>query len=404
MPKEPRDRKTGIARDDKPYTRSASKPERDQKVAKAKAKAAAAASELEARRLEAILNRPPAEPGNRGDGSLYVAFIRVGQGDCAVMCTPKGQVILFDCGSDSKEGEDPGEFVSRLRSILSGPKFLGTSNLIDMVILTHPDSDHYNQLEAVLPNGCRISKCYHSDKSDQYSQAATSTFLFSLLPHSAIQRVVNNNDVTGHVVGEVSLDGAAVAAAGGGITVDRLDGLGGIRIVDEPNCKVSILAAGVEHLYVPDASNPTNRGSIVTLVEANGVKLLMCGDATVSTERFLQNTARARLQNLTVVQAGHHGSINTSSSQSFIDLVNPATVVASAGKRIPMHHLPSKEVITRYLTRLTASGRAQIPSHETFFYAPGGLGSYVEESLFTRYPVFTTGSRDTIELKFPALG
>jgi beta-lactamase superfamily II metal-dependent hydrolase len=390
------------AEDERPRTRSRTKPDRDRVQQEEEERVAAAATELEAQRLEALRNRPPAPPGNRGDGSLHVAFMRVGQGDCAVMSTPRGQVILFDCGSDSAEGESADGFKRRVRSILTGPKFLGGSNLVDILVLTHPDSDHYNKLKAVLPAGCRISKCYHSARSNQYSQAQTSSFLSGRMPRSAIQRVTVNHDTLGRVPGAVSLNGTPVAAAGGGITVDRLDGLGGILIVDEPNCKVSILAAGVEHNYENDSSNPTNRGSIVTLVEANGARLLMCGDATVNTEQFLRNTAGARLKNLTVVQAGHHGSINTSSSQSFIDLVNPTVVVASAGKRIPMHHLPSQEVIERYVDRLTASRRTEIARHETFFYAPGGLGSYVEESLWTTQQVFTTGSRDTVELSFPA--
>ncbi|MEW2119899.1 hypothetical protein AB0945_32885 [Streptomyces sp. NPDC005474] len=370
----------------------------------------AAADELEAKRLKDLRDRPPARPGNRGDGSLHVAFIRVGQGDCAVMSTPRGTVIMFDCGSDSMEDEAKFRFQSRVRKVLTGPKFLGTSNKVDILILTHPDTDHYNKLQSVLPLSCEIEKCYHSAPRSMYSADQTSAFLARTTADSAVLEVVVNDDRNPKrpVPGEISLNGIPVAAAVEDsdpekrITVDRLDGKGGILIVDEENCKVSIVAAGVQHNYRNDSSNETNRGSIVTLVEANGVKLLMCGDATTNTEQFLINTAEDRLTDLTLVQAGHHGSINTSSSQDFIDMVNPIVVVASAGKLIPMHHLPSKEVITRYDDKLSAEKRATTGNHETFCWAPAALKSYVDDSVWTEQQVYTTGSYDTVYQTFPA--
>lgn len=389
-----------------PRTRRETKPKRDAALALEADRKRAAAAELEAKRLKDLRDRPPAKPGNRGDGSLHVAFIRVGQGDCAVMSTPKGTVIMFDCGSDSMEDEEKFKFRSRVRKVLTGPKFLGTSNKVDILILTHPDTDHYNKLQSVLPPSCEIVKCYHSAPRSMYSADQTSAFLAGTTADSAVLEVVVNDDRNPKrpVPGEISLNGIPVEAADTEkeITVDRLDGKGGILIVDEENCKVSIVAAGVQHNYHNDSSNETNRGSIVTLVEANGEKLLMCGDATINTEQFLINTAKERLTDLALVQAGHHGSINTSSSQAFIDMVNPIAVVASAGKKIPMHHLPSKEVITRYNNKLTAKERATTSNHETFCWAPAALKSYVDDSVWTEQQVYTTGSYDTVYQTFPA--
>jgi beta-lactamase superfamily II metal-dependent hydrolase len=386
-------------------TRSQTKPERDARVAAIRAQIAADAAALALQRAQDVAARPPAPAGNRGDGQLHMAFIRVGQGDCAVMSTPAGQVVVFDCGTDSKEGETDAQFVNRLQAILSNAKFLRHRDIIDVLIMTHPDTDHYNQLENVLGDDYTIHNCYHSDAADQYSAGQTSTWVAGCLEHqTGFKRVVHNRDNANGVAGSLSLNGVAVPAAGGGIFVDRLDGQGGILIVNEPNCKVSILAAGVTYDYNGDSSNFRNRGSVVTLIEANGVKILMCGDATISTEQYLRNTNAARITNLRAVQAGHHGSINTSSSQAFINLVNPQLVVASAGRQIVMHHLPSKEVIRRYVARLTAAGRVQLAvAHETSFYVPGGgPGGYNWDSVFHKYEVFTTGSRNTVYLTIPA--
>ena len=386
----------------RPRTRSTTKDHRDAEVAAERARIAQEKAELEKRRREALARQPKAVPGNRGDGQLHIAFIRVGQGDCAVVSTPAGRVLIFDCGSDSKEGEDDNNFKRRLRSVLKGPKFLKGTDTIDALILTHPDTDHYNQVEAALGNDFTVQSCYHSGKPEYYSQAQTSNWVQGRLVHKAtgMKRVVNNHDLKHGASGEVTLNGVPVKPAAGDVTVDRLDGKGGILIVDEPSCKVSILAAGVDFSYTQDASNPTNRGSIVTLIEANNQRILMCGDGTVNTEKYLLNTMSDRLKDLTMVQIGHHGSINTSSSPAFVRKVNPLRAVASAGKKIPMHHLPSKEALTLYVGQMTTAKRPKVPEHELFYWAPGAMGSYNFESAFYELQVHTTGSDDTLELTY----
>ncbi|HXA59690.1 MAG TPA: hypothetical protein VNW94_11060, partial [Streptosporangiaceae bacterium] len=69
-------------------TRSQTKPERDARLAAIRAQIAADAAALALQRAQDVAARPPAPAGNRGDGQLHMAFIRVGQGDCAVMSTP----------------------------------------------------------------------------------------------------------------------------------------------------------------------------------------------------------------------------------------------------------------------------------------------------------------------------
>lgn len=388
---------------------------------KAEAEAAAAAllaekDALVAKRAKDLNDRPKQPEGNRGDGQLHVAFIRVGQGDCTVMSTPKGRVLLFDCGAKPKEGARPqtketdDQFASRLKAILGGPKFMKDHDVIDVLITTHGDVDHYNKLTAVLPDTVKIDNWYYSGSVNDYSEAATSAFIKSHLSKGgSAKEVILNNDAAHKAPGVSQINATAVPLAGGsGQTIDRLDAMGGIRIVEEVEgvktiCTVTILAAGVVHSYTADASNPKNRGSIVTLVEANGAKILMVGDATVNTEQFLLNTGAAnRIGNVTIVQAGHHGSINTSSSLAFMKKVNPETVVMSAGWQIPKDHLPSEAVVSRYLDLLETAGRPKIGSHETFYWSPAAMGSYVPSSVFSEYPVFSTGSRDTMYYTRPA--
>ncbi|WP_329222713.1 hypothetical protein OG352_36210 [Streptomyces sp. NBC_01485] len=401
-------------------TRSATKPQRDAALRKIRRAAEKEARDLKRRREQAAARRKPGAPGERNDGSLHIAFIQMGQGDCIVLCTPEGRVILFDCGALGTEKEDENltdaeadqALVDRALETLNNPKFLGKVKEIDILILTHPDADHCNKLKKVLPDGCKIYKCYHSAQFGEYTGGEASTFLRKKVKDPAILRVVKNHDPLNGVNGEVSLNGTSVKAATTKEKIDRLDGKGqkdgkgdqdGILIVDEKDCKVSILAAGVTKDYAKDHSTDPNRGSIVTLVEAFGEKLLLCGDATTSTEKFLLNTAKDRLKDVTVVQAAHHGSITTSSSPEFVDRVNPKIVVASAGMQIPKHHHPSYEVIQGYVDKLEKEKRIDRlkDEHETFVWEPNKGGNYSHGSIWSRRKVYTTGSQGTVTLDYP---
>jgi beta-lactamase superfamily II metal-dependent hydrolase len=351
-------------------------------------------------REEALRNKAAAPEGSRRDGNFHMAFVQMGQGDCCIVTTPLGRIVMVDCGTDSREEENVGLFVDRVRSVLYGKKFLKGSNTIDVVILTHPDTDHYNHFQQVLNDGTKLVAVYHSAPRSWYSEGQTSNWLLERVGQDQqIRRVEHhqNDDRT-----TIALDGMPVAAATETEVVDRLDGNGGIRVLDEDNCKISILAGGVTINYQNDNSNITNRGSLVTLIEVFGKKILLHGDATRSTEHYLLRKHKDRIGQVTLATAGHHGSNRTSSLAAYVRQVAPELVVISAGKRVPKDHLPSEEVIDRYIANL---GRgATISSHEIFFWRAGGMGSFYHASKFIVLPVYVTGSWETFyyTLKKPA--
>jgi beta-lactamase superfamily II metal-dependent hydrolase len=346
--------------------------------------------ELLRRREKALNNRPPAPAGSRGDGNFHMAFLQMGQGDCCVMATPRGRIVMIDCGSDSRE-EDDGTFVARVHSVLYKKKFLRTTNNIDVLILTHPDTDHYNHLKQVLNDGTRFIAIYHSSARTGYSEGQTSGWLLARVEQDRqIYRVQHHSNAGSQVI---KLNDDDVAPADKNQTINRLDNAGGIRVIDEPNCKISILAGGVAVDYKKDKSNITNRGSVVTMIEVFGEKILMCGDATRSTEHYVLTRHANRIRRVDLAQAGHHGSDLTSSSPAYVTQVEPELVIVSAGKNVRKDHLPSQEVINRYLDRM---GRATlIADHEIFFWKKGGLKSYYNTSKFIKYPLRITGSWST---------
>jgi beta-lactamase superfamily II metal-dependent hydrolase len=93
-------------------------------------------------------------------------FIYVGQGDCTLITMDDGRKILVDCGSTG--GRDPEE----VREYVLAQ--LGSNPELDVLVVTHPDADHYNLVEAVL-EGVEVHKVLHVGSTDEYPKADFST-------------------------------------------------------------------------------------------------------------------------------------------------------------------------------------------------------------------------------------
>lgn len=107
-----------------------------------------------------------------------------------------------------------------------------------------------------------------------------------------------------------------------------------------------------------DCSYKINNASIVLLVELHGFKFLFTGDANgkernekspgtpghVESQLLALEAAHPGILKSDVLKVPHHGS-ETSSTQAYIDSVDPDFAVVSASTK---HHLPKSTVMTRY--------------------------------------------------------
>ena len=87
--------------------------------------------------------------------------------------------------------------------------------------------------------------------------------------------------------------------------------------------------------------NNENSDSLVLLVIIDNYKLLFMGDASINTEKDIMNNYD--IGNVFILKVGHHGS-KTSSSEEFINSVNPKYSIISVGKNNKFGH-PNKEVL-----------------------------------------------------------
>lgn len=261
-----------------------------------------------------------------GDGKLYVTFADYGQGDCIIMCFPNGKTALIDCGTARAEDASSGT----VHDTLYSDEFLGKYNKLDALILTHPDKDHYSQLTNILKPNIQIEALYHSATLPEYKMNGVGSWLGYTNKPKKVSAVTLN---------------ATTSPKTPQLVVDGRKGTG-------PACTLSILASNVvaQTLGLDKTPTPNNIASVVSLLVFDDLKFLLCADATRSTENFLVANFRALISKVHVLHVPHHASQQTSSQQSFIDVVDPERVVITAardsGKQLK---LPRGEVIGRYL-------------------------------------------------------
>ncbi len=221
-----------------------------------------------------------------------LAFLAVGQGDCAVFQN-EGTTILIDA-APANEDWDAGE-----RLAVPELRRLGVDR-VDLVLITHPDSDHIGGLGG-------IGRAYPIG-------AIATPRRFAERPELAtLSREVGA--------------GRLIPLADG----DEID-LGRFRL----------------EVAVAETLPEDNAGSLMLRIRGGPSSAVLTGDAPIEAEgSALRRFAGAPVQ---VLKAGHHGS-RSSTGEGLLRALRPSWVVFSVGRNNPYGH-PSAET----LRRVAASG------------------------------------------------
>lgn len=227
------------------------------------------------------------------DSSYYVYFLDVGQGDATVI-RYKNECILIDTGGKisytKEEWQERKEYplADSLKTFLYS---VGITK-INALLLTHGDFDHMG--EAI-----------------------------NLVDNFKVEKVIFNCGLYNNLEGKL---------------IEVLDG----KNIKYYSCiKESII--GNNRLYFLNFKKYENENdnSNVLFIKFNNYKFLFMGDASSITEKDILN--KYDLFHIDVLKVGHHGS-KTSSSQDFIDTINPKYSIISVGKNNRYGH-PNKEVL-----------------------------------------------------------
>lgn len=218
-----------------------------------------------------------------------VFFLDVGQGDSILIQNGNTQVLI-----------DGGEDISVLYQI---GKYMPVGDMnIEMVVLTHPHSDHLNGLFYILER-------YSVDKvlfNDIDYESEIYDYFLSL----DIQK-------------EEAEEGSEYSIS---------------------QWKLKVLYAS-DDVYNKDFN--ANNSSIVLELETDNYKYLFMGDAEVSEEEYL--IEKGILEDIDILKAGHHCS-KTASSDKFLDIVKPKTAICSYGEGNKFGH-PHQETLDKFKAR-----------------------------------------------------
>lgn len=229
------------------------------------------------------------------DGKLHLIFCDVGQGDAILVRTPTGAQILIDGGPDN--------------SVLSclGKAMPFFDRTLELVVLTHPQADHFTGLVSVLEN-------YQVEKVLR-TQAVNSTEEFKEFLEAELT------------------EKAAKFEAKSNLTINLDEKLSG-KIIWPPK---SILGP----------TSDLNDLSIVLRLNYGNFCAMFTGDAT--NDVWYELAAQGSLSSCFLLKVAHHGSKNATNPE-FLEIVKPKIALVSAGKNNRYGH-PHGEVLEELTKR-----------------------------------------------------
>lgn len=221
-------------------------------------------------------------------GLLRVYFLDVGQGDAVFIKSPSGNEMLIDGGSGR-------EILKSLSEVMPF-----NDRKIDVLVATHPDSDHIGGLVQVLDR-------FNTDFIIETGLKSESQV------YKSFEKNVENSN-------------AQKILAERGMNID----LGkGVKLV----------------VLFPDrdlSGFDSNDASIVAKLYFGNTSFMLTGDSPKKIEEYLVSLDKEMLKS-DVLKVGHHGS-KTSSLDSFVEIVDSEYAVIQAGRDNKYGH-PHQEVL-----------------------------------------------------------
>ena len=230
-------------------------------------------------------------------GTLRVTFLDVGQGDGAIVDLPNGEALLIDAGGGVP---DPGEQV--IAPMLAARR----RRELRAVMISHPHPDHFGGLAAVL-RAVAVREVWDTGQGPGEHPDAPYTELLRGLPTRGTR-----------VLGPEQLCGTRR--------------LGGVELDLSWPCPSF------------DAALDPNDNSFVMRLRFGERSVLFVGDAEHEAEEAL--VALGERVRADVLKVGHHGS-RTSSTEAFLNVVQPSLAVASQGRDNAFGH-PHDDVVARF--------------------------------------------------------
>lgn len=216
---------------------------------------------------------------------VIVSFIDVGQAD-SIFIQSDGETMLIDAGTNDKGS-----------TVVKYLENLGI-NKIDYLVGTHPHEDHIGGLDDVIDN-FEIGTIY-------------------------MPKVQTNTKTFEDVLDSISKKNLSITSPNVGDTFQ----------IGNAKCQLICSATGTNL-----EKDNLNLSSIVIRMVYGNQSFLFTGDAEIENEEQME------VSKTTVLKVAHHGS-DTSSSEEFLEKVDPEIAVISVGEGNTYNH-PNQTVIYR---------------------------------------------------------
>lgn len=227
---------------------------------------------------------PPPVP--EGD-EVFVHVIDVGQGDAILVMTPDGNMLI-----DTGENSGRQALVDYLDSV--------NVTSFEYVVFTHPDADHIGNADYIVQN--------YSIKNIIMPDRVSTTKTFERMITA-----IENSQAT-----------VIEAEPGYEFYIGAL-----LNVILAPN----------------DDYDDTNDASVVIKSTFGDTSIMLTGDAEKESEADIVKLYSAEVLKCDVLKVGHHGS-RTSTTQAFLDAVDPTIALISCGEGNKYGH-PIPETIKR---------------------------------------------------------
>lgn len=236
------------------------------------------------------------------DTQLEIISLDVGQGDAILIKTPKKQTMLIDGGPNNKVLQKLGRYLTF------------NNRRIDIILLTHPHSDHVSGL-------VEVSKRYDIGAIVLNSADIKTDVYYEFL------KVIKEKNIP-----------VITAEFGEAIHFDK-------------DLEFDVLAPMISNSIVfnkqnegfGSSGNDINDTSIVGKLMFNDFSMIFMGDATYKIENQL--LAYGRNLKSDILKVGHHGS-KYSSLLSFLKIVSPKAAIIEVGAKNRYGH-PSPAALNR---------------------------------------------------------
>ena len=236
---------------------------------------------------------------------LRVTMIDVGHGNAALMELPEGYNILIDGGGFS----DNSIFDTGARIVAP---FLWQKKIktVDTLVLSHPNSDHLNGLIYIAE--------HFNVKNVWTNNEATDTFAYQKFMETIKKNKIHMPDFK-QISGTLHINGVCI----------------------------DILYPQEDFIErrIKESWRDLNNNSLVLKASFGAKSFLFPGDIEMRAEYELAAIAGDKLKS-TVLLAPHHGS-KTSSTERFIEKVNPEVIIISSGWK-SRFGFPHPSVLKRY--------------------------------------------------------